>query len=100
MDTKELTPADVLRAWRDEDEEPEGYLLVEDGDWIDDGKYAYSTAVLKDIESGRHFAIHLTRCGSYFSDYDYLEPTCNEVWPVTVTRTEYSAQKPAGAAVA
>ena len=95
MDTNtELTPEKVLRAWEDEDGEPEGYLLVKAGEWEDEGKYQLRTTIVQDIESGRFFAIHDNRSGPYWSVYDYGDSECNEVWPVTVTRTEYVAKRP------
>lgn len=95
MDTAELTPEKVLGLWQEEDGEPDGFTLVEEGDWVSEHKYQMRSDVLRHDQSGRFFAIHQCRSGSYHSDYHDLDPDCTEVWPVVITRTEYVARKPA-----
>lgn len=57
-----------------------GLNIVDEGDWIDEGKYQYKdvTGILSEIlEDGSvtkyDIAVtqYITRCGSYFSDYNY-----------------------------
>ena len=54
--------------------------IVDDGDWIDEGKYQYkdTTGILyktskDDIVVKYDIAVtqYVSRCGSYFSDYEY-----------------------------
>jgi len=72
-----MNPFDILKAhYNSEDslDEPEGFEIEEEGEWIQDGKYQYTTTILKHIESGRCFELYFTRSGSYHSDYYYDVP--------------------------
>lgn len=98
MDTKEMTPAEFLQLYEQEDgEAPHGFTCVEDGHWVQEHKYQHATNVYRCDTTGRHFAVHLGRSGSYHSDWYYDDPDCNEVWPVTRTVTYYVAKKPEAA---
>ena len=54
--------------------------IVEEGEWIDSGKYQYKEIVFKVGEKFYRFGI--TRAGSYWSDYDYWFDDAVEVRPV------------------
>lgn len=43
--------------------------IVEDGDWISEGKYEYHDTVVKFRD--QYFTIQESRSGSYFTDYHY-----------------------------
>lgn len=67
------------------------FELIEDGDWISEGKYEYCTQVVKHLPSGKHYTYSLGRSGSYYSDYYYdyedFVPDIIEVKQVTKTVT-------------
>lgn len=48
------------------------YELVELGEWDDQGKYQYMEMVFK--LDGLFYSASISRCGSYFSDYEYGYP--------------------------
>ena len=57
-------------------------------DWeIDYKDYANKTIVYK--VNDQYFRIWCSRSGSYYSDYHYDDPTCEEVIPKQVTTTIY-----------
>lgn len=65
--------------------------LVEDGEWVDNGKWDHCTQVVKELATGKFYEYHLSRSGSYYTDYyysheDYL-PEIYEVQKVTKTIT-------------
>lgn len=50
--------------------------IIQDGEWIDDGKYSYlEDCIIKNSETGDFYEINQGRSGSYFSEYYYDEPT-------------------------
>lgn len=49
----------------------ERYKLVEEGDWLSNGKYAYKECIIQHIETGKYYRIYADRTGSYYSDYEY-----------------------------
>lgn len=63
---------------------------VEEGEWTSDHKYQARTDVFRHKPTGRFVAVHMYRSGSYHSDYEYMEPTLNEVFPHEKTITEYT----------
>lgn len=69
------------------DDDIEALTIVEEGDWIDDGKYSHRSDVYS-TEDGKHFQIRSSRSGSYYSDYYYSEPDVYEVKPVVKTITK------------
>jgi hypothetical protein len=77
------------------DDLPEEFEEVEDGDWTQDGKYQFSTSIVRHDPTGRFFAIHNTRSGSYHTDWYYQEPSVNEVRQVekVITVTEWEPVK-------
>lgn len=86
----ELTIAEVIQLFDDEDERLD---TVESGEWTSDGKYEARTDIVKDIQIGKYYAIHQSRSGSYWSDYEYGDTYANEVEPVQVTVIQYQAVK-------
>ena len=68
-----------------------GCVSAEGGEWTQDGKYQYHTAVLKFDD--KYFTIYNIRSGSYHSDWYYGVPYVSEVKPVTkvVTTTTWEA---------
>ncbi len=60
--------------------------VVEDSDWVQEGKYQYCTTIVKDDE-GNHFEIYNNRSGSYHTDWYYGEPSIHAVKPVVETIT-------------
>lgn len=73
------------------DEAADGVKLIEDGDWVSEYKDELCTVIYQHVPTSRYFAVHLSRRGSYWSDYEYADPEINEVFPHVVTRTEYHA---------
>lgn len=66
-------------------DEEEYDKLVEDGDWIDEGKRSYRSSVMQIGE--KYYDVQECRSGSYFTDYYYEEPEIKEVEPYTETIT-------------
>lgn len=66
---------------------------IEDDEWVQEGKYQHSAAIVKHVPTGRFFCINRTRYGSPWSDWDYNDPEFSEVRPVTktITVTTYEA---------
>lgn len=87
----------------DEDEDTDGeyndegikYSFVEEGDWIDDGKYSYREDVFFFPDHNVYINVSRSRSGSYYSDYYYNDPEYCFVEPKTktVVTTYYSAIK-------
>lgn len=91
-----MTPKEFLTLLEDNDDEtPEGFSLVKEGEWEQESKDQYKANVYLQIDSGRFFEVTENRRGAYWSDWDYGDSDCTEVWPVTVTTTEYVGKKPA-----
>lgn len=55
-------------------EDEDDFILVEEGEWISDGKYQSCTHVFQRKSDGKYFAQNWYRSGSYHSDYDYNDP--------------------------
>ena len=85
-------PKDIAIAIVDDDYLPEGYSIVEVGDWIDDGKYSSQSTIFK-ADDGNFYQLNNSRSGSYFSDYYYDsddwgdEVECTQVRQVEVVKT-------------
>lgn len=74
--------------------------VVDEGEWIEDYKYQFKTDVVHvtDPSIGQHldvpfeegyYQIFQSRSGSYWSDYEYYEPTVTKVEPYEVTVTKW-----------
>lgn len=61
---------------------PDNVKIVEQGEWIDDGKYSFQEIVFE--MDGKTYEICNSRSGSYFSDYYYD----SEDWGDEVVVTE------------
>lgn len=62
--------------------------VVEDSDWISDGKYDYRTVVLLIEDS--YYRVGRSRSGSYYSGWEYDDDYfITEVEPYTKTVTKY-----------
>jgi hypothetical protein len=85
-----MTAKEILELFEEEDPRLE---TVSAGDWVSEHKYELCTTIVEDTETGKLWAIHQSRSGSYFSDYFYDDPTATEVVAYQVTRTEYRAVK-------
>lgn len=66
-------------------------LVVEEGEWISNGKYQYLNTIVK--YNGKHYKISQFRSGSYHTDWDYGEPSISQVVPVEVTITKWKEVK-------
>jgi len=79
-------------------DEPEGFSIVEDGDWSVDMKYQHRNIVF--MFGGKYYLLVSTRSGSPFTDYTYEsewwddEVECPEVEKVIVTRTKWKPVRP------
>ena len=64
------------------------YTLIEEGDWIDEGKYDFRDIIF--MVDGKYYRHELSRSGSYFTDYEYdYDDYALEVRPVEKTVIEY-----------
>lgn len=75
--------------------EESGFHLVEEGEWVNEYKdYDLKTNIYQKIDTGKYYAYNDSRSGSYYSDYEYDNPTeLVEVEPVQITTTIYKAVK-------
>lgn len=80
---------ELIKADGDGDIPSDVFEEVEIGEWTDEHKHQHKTDIYRHKPTGRLFALHNSRSGSYWSDYEYDEPTCNEVFAVQVTVTKY-----------
>lgn len=71
------------------------FIKVKDGDWVDEGKYSYSDSVYFFPELNVYVECSQSRSGSYYSDYDYSDPSFCFVEPhtKTVVVTTYTSIK-------
>lgn len=77
--TSEEILAQLKAGYEEELEVPDGFEVVEEGDWIQDYKYQLCDIYVQHKESKKYFCIQLRRSGSYFSDYEYSDPEFYEV---------------------
>jgi len=86
-----MTPKEFLEYYITNDEEaPEDSVCVDDGEWVDYGKYSYKNTVYK--LGDQYLEIRQSRSGSYHTDYYYLDPDCYEVIPKEVKVITYVAK--------
>jgi hypothetical protein len=75
--------------------EVEGLTLIEDGEWVSEGKYDYRESIIRDDNTGKFYNVGEGRSGSYFTDYYYdsedwpEELELNEVAKVEVKKYEW-----------
>jgi hypothetical protein len=82
-----------LLCWGDS----ETYEVVEDGEWVAEGKYDFKRVIFKDSE-GKAYALFINRSGSYHTDYYYSwedsgEVECPEVEKVEVVQIDWKTKK-------
>ena len=61
------------------------YITVEEGDWVDEGKYSYCEWTFFFPELNVYVSCSQSRSGSYYSDYYYDDPDFDFVEPRTKT---------------
>ena len=76
-----------------EDDLPENFVVVVDGDWEDEGKYSNCADVYQDKSTGKFYSIYNSRSGSYYSDYYFSEAEVYEVEPKEVVKKVYMVFK-------
>lgn len=73
-----------------ENDSSETLMLADAGDWEQDGKYQYACFVYKHKELDKFYRLHLSRQGSYHTDwiysYEYSDAVLEEVQEVEVVR--------------
>lgn len=74
-------------------DEAKSVEIVEDGDWIDDGKYSFKDTIVKYQDT--YYQISESRSGSYFTDYYYNDPDIYQVTrrEETVVKTFWDIMK-------
>lgn len=50
-------------------QEEDGFKLIEQSEWVDEGKYQYQDTIFE--YGGKMWMLSVSRSGSYFSDYYY-----------------------------
>lgn len=75
---------------------PSNWLLIEDGDWVQNGKYQDKTCIVQDVRTKLYYRYTITRSGSPFTEWYYTYEDESEIYlePVkqrtrTVTITEW-----------
>lgn len=74
-------------------DEPEGFSIVEEGDWVSKGKCELIKTIFK--YEDKFYCVYCARSGSYHTDwyYDYEDwaefEECSEVKQVEVTVTQW-----------
>jgi hypothetical protein len=86
-----VTAQDAIDIHNEDSETPDDWEVVKEGEWTSEHKYEHRSTIYKHVPTGRYFAVHSSRSGSYWSDYEYTDDLANEVRPVEVTVTEYHA---------
>lgn len=75
MNPLKLTEEQLIDLWREEaildKENNDIFVVVEEGDWIDGGKYQDAEIIFKDVRTDKHYSFTITRSGSYFSHYEF-----------------------------
>jgi hypothetical protein len=78
------------------EEYDEEFEFIEMEDWEDDGKYSNTSIIFR--KDGKFYSLEVSRCGSYFTDYEYdYILNCHEVEKVIVQREEWIYKKDASA---
>lgn len=88
-----MKPNEFLKLWESTDGEgSDDYIILENGNWISNGKYQFKETVCQHTHNGKFFLVSQERSGSYYSDYEYDEPSCHEVVPKVITQTIYEVK--------
>ncbi len=56
------------------------YSVVHESEWVDQGKYSYKEFIFK--LDGKYYCADVSRCGSYFSHYEYTYPSSKDIYEV------------------
>ena len=78
-------------------EEHEGFKIIDEGEWADEGKYQYKDIIFE--YEGKFWSFSVDRNGSYFSDYYYgfretqTGVTAHEVEKIEIVQTIWQAVK-------
>jgi hypothetical protein len=90
-----MTPIQILEML-DEDGEPitDDLILIEEGVWKNNYKdFDLKQDIYRWRPTDQFFNVCSSRSGSYYSDYEYDDPTCGEVVQKVITKTIYVAKK-------
>lgn len=89
-----FTCADVQALFEQEDGEPDGFNIVQESEWEQNGKYQERVVVYSVVIAGvaQYFQVTEVRYGSPWTDWDYEAPHFTEVVPKEVTTTIYVAK--------
>lgn len=63
------------------DDMPEEFSVIEDGDWINEGKYELRQCIVKHTPSDTYWEICSDRSGSYYTDWYYGRAEITQVEP-------------------
>lgn len=69
----------------------EDFKVIEEGEWIDDGKYSSCETIIKHKQE--YYNVYQARSGSYFTDYEYDDPEVYKVVPKEVVKTVWKVVK-------
>lgn len=86
---------EMKEAFQEEEWKGLGFLLVEEGEWVNNYKdYDIKESIYKHVGSGKFYAYYDSRSGSYYSDYEYDSPDeLVEVTPVETKTITYMVVK-------
>lgn len=65
---------------------PSNWLLIEEGEWVQDHKYQHKTTIVQDVRTNLFYRYTLTRSGSPFSDWYYTYEDDSEHYLEEVTQ--------------
>lgn len=68
----------------------EGLEVIEEGDWVEDGKYSRKQSFVKFEDT--EFSVTYSRCGSYYTDYYYTPTMFREVVRKPVQKIVYEVE--------
>ncbi|QGF19790.1 hypothetical protein MA1A_gp02 [Pectobacterium phage MA1A] len=71
------------------DELPEGWVIIREGDWGDEGKWQSREDILKHSESGTYAQTCWSRTGDHWQGYETSFESAFEVVPYKVVVTKY-----------
>jgi hypothetical protein len=88
--------ADQARAIACGDCNEDEFIVVESGEWTDDGKYSYCDIIFQ--KDNKTYELNVSRSGSYFTDYYYCWEDeqffyCPEVEQVKISKVIWKVVK-------
>ena len=73
----------------EEDNDVKSFEIIEEGDWVQNGKYQDREIIFKDVSNNKFYALYSTRSGSPFTDWYYSSNDwSDEVEVVEVKKVE------------